>query len=177
MKKWFLGAFVLAMGLFLVSMVGNKKLEANQFEDGDGLVFVDAKKADGTNRSFEEVLAAYKGKVVYVDFWASWCGPCRREFPFSKKLHENYNSDEVVFLYVSFDRQEDAWKKAVNKIKMKGVHFYPASEEARAVGQKYNISGIPRYMLVGKDGKIADANAPRPSANAIAKAIDKLKAK
>ena len=175
MKKWFLGVFVVVFSLSLFSMTTNKKAGTNG--DEDGIVLLDTYKKDGSVRTFDEVLAQYKGKVVYVDFWASWCGPCRRQFPFAKELHTEFNDDEVVFLYVSFDRDENAWKRGVEQTKMKGIHFFPASAEAQKIGQKYEIAGIPRYFLVGKDGKIANADAPRPSSKTISKSINNLRNK
>jgi thiol-disulfide isomerase/thioredoxin len=175
MKKWFLGIFVIVASLSLFSMTTDKKDNTNT--DEDGIVLLDTYNKDGSVRTFDDVLAQYKGKVVYVDFWASWCGPCRQQFPHAKKLHTKFNDDEVVFLYISFDRDENSWKRAVNQLKMKGDHFFPAGDEAKKMSQKYDIGGIPRYFLVGKDGTIANDDAPRPSSKSIAGAIDKLRNK
>lgn len=128
-----------------------------------GKIFVSNVNEDGTPKSFEQVVAAYKGKVVYVDFWASWCPPCRGEMPSSQKLHSQFEGKDVVFLYVSFDRAEDAWKNGIEKMDIKGVHFYPTTEANQAVSQKYQINGIPRYMVVDKNGKLVNSDAPRPS--------------
>ncbi|WP_338813512.1 TlpA disulfide reductase family protein [Bernardetia sp. Wsw4-3y2] len=130
-------------------------------------IFVGQTNADGSIKMFEDVLAEYKGKVIYVDFWASWCPPCRGEMPSSQKLHSQFEGKDVVFLYVSFDRAEDKWKNGIEQMDIKGVHFYPASDATQAVSTQYGISGIPRYMLVDKTGKVVNPDAPRPSSGQV----------
>ncbi len=130
-------------------------------------IFLDQTNSDGTTKMFEDALAAYKGKVIYVDFWASWCPPCRGEMPSSQKLHSQFEGKDVVFLYVSFDRAADAWKNGIEQMNIKGVHFYPAADANQAVSTKYGINGIPRYMLVDKNGKVVNPDAPRPSSGQV----------
>ena len=136
-------------------------------------IFVDQTNADGSVKMFEDVLAEYEGKVIYVDFWASWCPPCRGEMPSSQKLHSQFEGKDVVFLYVSFDRgqtreeKEAAWKNGIEKLDIKGVHFLPADDANQAVSTQYGISGIPRYMLVDKTGKVVNPDAPRPSSGQV----------
>lgn len=130
-------------------------------------VFLAQTNTDGSIKMFEDVLEEYKGKVIYVDFWASWCPPCRGEMPSSQKLHSQFEGKDVVFLYVSFDRAADAWKNGIEKMDIQGVHFYPAADANQAVSQKYGISGIPRYMLVDKTGKVVNQDAPRPSSGQV----------
>lgn len=111
-------------------------------------------------------LTDFKGKVVYVDFWASWCGPCRQQMPFSKELHHRFTDKQIkniVFLYVSIDTDENAWRKAVKDIGMEGIQTHSPSNWPDGAGNYFRVNSIPRYMLIDKDGKITDENAKRPS--------------
>lgn len=107
-------------------------------------------------------LSDFQGKVVYMDFWASWCGPCIAEIPSAKKLKEHYKGNkDVVFLYVSVDTDEKAWRNIIEKKELTGVHLYADGWEVAS--EKYNVGGIPSYFLINKDGTIAAYQAPRPS--------------
>lgn len=142
----------------------------------DGVVFINAKNTKGQEKSFQDILKEFKGKVVYVDFWASWCPPCRGEMPFSKQLHEQFKGNkDVVFLYITFDRTEEAWKNGIEKMEIQGHHWYPSEVQRVDINNKYAVSGIPRYMLVDKKGVVVNDNASRPSSGQeIAKSIQAL---
>ncbi|TCC98464.1 TlpA family protein disulfide reductase [Pedobacter hiemivivus] len=108
-------------------------------------------------------LKEFKGKVIYLDFWASWCGPCRLEMKYAPQLHEKLKDNNVVFLFVSIDDDEAKWKKAIAEDKIEGIHLLSKGGFKSTVCQLFNFSGVPRYMIIGKDGKLLDNNAPRPS--------------
>lgn len=130
-----------------------------------------------TPDSVSRSLADYKGKVVYVDVWATWCGPCRAEFPNSKILKNEYKDEEdLVFMYVSIDSDKPAWKRYLEKDpEFTGEHLFTAGAWDSEICKAYNIMSIPRYLLIDKEGKIADSNAPRPSSGeVIRKAINAL---
>ncbi len=122
---------------------------------------------DGKYFTFDDL----KGKVVYVDFWASWCGPCRGQFPFSKELHKKFTSKQlknVVFLYISIDKTEDMWKKAIEQ---NGIGDFKnglvPGDWSSEIAKYFQISSIPRYMLIDKKGNFVDLNAKRPSEETI----------
>lgn len=117
----------------------------------------------------EVALSDFKGKVVYIDVWATWCGPCRQEIPHLLKLEEEFhNEKDLIFMSVSVDSPKDLdkWKAMLKENNMKGVQLFAGSKSNDILGV-YKISGIPRFILVGKDGKLIDAKAPRPSSSEI----------
>lgn len=107
-------------------------------------------------------LSDLKGKVVFLDFWASWCGPCIAEMPSSKKVREHFAGKDVVFLYISIDDDEAKWKMAIEKHEIKGIHVRQPGGWAAPAAQKYGVQSIPSYFLIDKKGKYALENVPRP---------------
>lgn len=129
------------------------------------------------NEKGEEVsLSSFKGKVIYLDFWASWCGPCIREFSYVPALKEAVSGSDIAFVYISIDDDEAAWRKAMDKYKLGGTQLY-APGFGHEVAKKYRVSGIPRYMIIDKDGKIADGFPSRPSDKQLAEKLKELAGK
>lgn len=143
------------------------KLVANFDDNSRGSDAVDFKFSDINGK--EVSLSDFKGKIVYLDFWATWCGPCLQEIPHMVKLEKEYRDNpNIVFMTVSVDKEKDKqkWINMVTKKEMKGVHLF-AGEHSEAIRSSYNIQGIPRFVLIGKDGKIISSQAPRPSSSPI----------
>ncbi|MDX2245214.1 MAG: TlpA disulfide reductase family protein [Bacteroidia bacterium] len=104
----------------------------------------------------------FRGKVVYLDFWASWCGPCRREMPASKRLSSLYRGKDVVFVYISIDDDEAAWRNAVKEDDIQGVLLFSQGGNSE-VPTQYGVKAIPKYFMINRDGTIAHSNPSRPS--------------
>lgn len=129
--------------------------------------------ADGKKLS----LSSLKGKVVYVDVWATWCGPCKEEFPHSKKLMKAFEgNDKVVFLFVSTDQNMETWKKMLpDKSIPKGIHINQAQDkQADAIWENYHLWGIPRYILIDAEGKMLQTHAPSPSSGKVEALLNKM---
>jgi thiol-disulfide isomerase/thioredoxin len=121
-------------------------------------------------------LSDYKGKLIYIDFWATWCGPCIAELPYSLKLQKRFRGNaDIVFLYVSIDIDFKKWKNYLTKhTELTGIHINLNEDNMNAVKNFYAIYGIPRYLIIGKDGKIKDSSAERPSSSNIYENLRKL---
>ena len=122
-------------------------------------------------------LSDLKGKVVYVDVWATWCKPCVSEFPYAKQLQQIFlPTDQVAFLYLSIDANQAAWKKMVSTDKVpSGYHINIFDQKQSGQFRKsYLIGSVPRYILIDKQGNIANPEAPKPSSKNIEKAIESL---
>ncbi|MEE1946205.1 TlpA disulfide reductase family protein [Pedobacter sp. KR3-3] len=116
-------------------------------------------------------LSSLKGKVIYVDLWATWCGPCMQEMPHFEKLKALYKDNpNVVLLSLSIDDDASLWKNSVNERKANGYQWLIN----RAKLQAYNIVGIPRSLLIDKNFKMVEMSAPMPSEANAAKAINAL---
>ena len=110
-------------------------------------------------------LSDFRGKVVYLDFWASWCGPCIQQMPYAKELKERMaGQSDLVFLYVSVDSDETAWRNAVKQHEIEGINLHAGTDGA---SKAFNVTGIPAFFLIGRDGKLLDHKAPRPNADNI----------
>ena len=104
-----------------------------------------------------------KGKYVYIDVWATWCGPCKQQIPFLKQVEKEYEHKNIAFVSISTDRANkyDAWRKMISDKQMGGIQLYAGTDQSFSI--EYQINAIPRFILVDPDGNIVDANAPRPS--------------
>ncbi|WP_413999900.1 TlpA family protein disulfide reductase [Flavobacterium sp. W1B] len=121
-------------------------------------------------------LEDFRGKYVYIDMWATWCGPCRNEIPFLKKLEEKYHQKNIVFVSISIDQLKDVekWKKFVKEKELGGVQLFADNDWNSQFVKDYNIGGIPRFILIDPNGKIVKADAPRPSSASIEAEFDAL---
>jgi len=119
----------------------------------------------------------FLGKVLYIDIWASWCGPCRKQFPYAKKLKEQFSRRDlrkIEFMYISIDNDYDKWKKVLSDFNIKGSHFISPANKLDGAGSYFEVTGIPRYIIINKDGSIADYNAKRPNDDDLLKELLKL---
>lgn len=118
-------------------------------------------------------LSQFKGKLVYVDIWATWCGPCKKEIPFLEKVEEKYKGKNIEFISISIDEDKKAWEKMITEKNMKGHQLLAENAWNSNIVKKYNVHFIPRFILIGKKGEIIDANALRPSNKKLYELIDK----
>jgi len=109
-------------------------------------------------------LQDFKGKVVYLALWASWCSPCIAQVPYAKQLYSHFN-DSVIFLYVSVDLRSKAWMSTIKKFDMSGVHLLAGGHFDSEIMKLFYRNGVPQYTLIDQQGNIAQYNAPEPRNN------------
>lgn len=114
--------------------------------------------------SLQQILDANKGKVIYVDFWATWCGPCVEMLPYSKKLKLTPIGKDIKVVYISLDYTADAWQKGLKKYELTPEQNFLLSKvgEPSLIEKYFNVDSIPRYLIIDKEGKLINASAPRP---------------
>ncbi|MES2589350.1 MAG: redoxin family protein [Bacteroidota bacterium] len=112
-------------------------------------------KMDGTQMKLSDL----KGKVVLLDFWASWCGPCRKENPNVVKLYEKYKNEGFTVMSVSLDKDKNAWAAAIAKDNLSWPnHVSDLKHWGNEAAKLYKVSGIPFTVLIDRDGKIINKN-------------------
>ena len=122
-------------------------------------------------------LSDLKGKFVYVDVWATWCGPCKAEIPSLKKVEAQYHGKNIEFVSISVDalKDHDKWKAMVAEKELKGVQLFADKSWKSDFVEGYLIKGIPRFILIDTEGNIVNANAPRPSSEKLIELFNELK--
>lgn len=121
-------------------------------------------------------LRKFKGKYVYIDLWATWCGPCIQEIPSLQQLEKDYEGSNIVFLSLSLDKADDfeKWRKFLTDYPLSGHQYWLSAENNKMLTQHFNVKQIPRFILLDEELKVVDANAPRPSSPEIRKVFDRL---
>ena len=142
-----------------LKILEDKASELYEAKKGERAIDFTCPDANGKMHS----LSDYKGKVVVVDVWATWCGPCRAELPHLKKLEKAMEGKDVVFIGVSVDEKKnyEKWKKFLVEEQLPGVQLF--ADGWSKITKDYKITGIPRFMVFAKDGSIVESHAPRPS--------------
>ena len=133
----------------------------NMPQEGEAAIDFTYPDKDGNEFS----LASFKGNLIYVDVWATWCGPCKAEIPSLQKLEKEYHEQNITFLSVSVDTDKDAWLKMVKEKELGGTQLW--ADGWSKITKDYAIFGIPRFMLFSGEGNVISTNAPRPSSEEI----------
>ncbi|WP_299110014.1 TlpA disulfide reductase family protein [uncultured Tenacibaculum sp.] len=126
--------------------------------------FKDFVNYDGGKTSLDDLLG--KGKYLYIDVWATWCGFCKREIPLLKRLEQEYHGRNIEFVSISVDKANDLekWKETIVNREMTGVQLFSGQSHLRLPwAQNFLIKGLPKFILIDPDGNIVSSNAPFPS--------------
>ncbi len=136
----------------------------------NNVLLVDSKE-NATN--LKNIINQNKGKVIFVDFWTSWCAPCRQAFPSYNALRKEYSKEQVLFLFISGDSDYYKWKKAEQKEKLTNSYLATNFAEAKFY-DKLNLRSFPRYLFFNKKGQLTMQRAPGPDSDNIRGFINEL---
>ena len=133
------------------------------------------KDVKNNKTNLQDIINANKGKVIYIDFWASWCAPCRRAMPSSIKLKKEYKNEKIVFVYLALNDKNENWKKAFEEEGLKDFDYNYIIENSKSskLIDDLNLKSIPRYILYDKMGKLVHQNAPPPHSEEIRNLLNK----
>jgi len=117
-----------------------------------------------------------RGKYVYIDVWATWCGPCRAEIPHLKKIEEKYHGKKIEFVSISVDVDKDheKWQKFVTEKQLGGIQLFADKNWMSDFIKAFGINSIPRFLLIDPNGNVVKADAPRPSSPLLVELLDGL---
>ncbi len=118
-----------------------------------------------------------KGKYVYIDVWATWCGPCKAEIPALKAVEKEYHNKNIAFVSISADiaKAHDTWKKMIQEKDLAGIQLFSDAAFDSSFMKDYKIDAIPRFILIDPKGNIIAADAPRPSDKKLIDLFNELK--
>ena len=154
----------------MLALASDEELKANVQKNYDSMKML-IKGNSSPAFNFKNVndqmvaLEDLKGKNVYIDVWATWCGPCKMEIPHLKELESDYHDKNIEFVSISVDvpKDEQKWKDMVADKELKGVQLISDNGWNTGFVEQYLIKGIPRFILLDDKGQIISADAPRPS--------------
>lgn len=143
--------------------------------------FANYENVDGTTTSLDDL----KGKYIYVDVWATWCGPCKAEIPALKNLEKEYHDRNIQFVSMSidddrthsgsWDKAREDWKAMIREKELSGIQLFAPEGWKSDFVTAYKIQGIPRFILIDPHGNIVTPDAPRPSSAKLKELFDSLK--
>lgn len=136
------------------------------------------KESKDADALFAGLIKPYKGKVIYIDFWGTWCGPCKGELPFVGAVKEALKDKDVIFMYFANNSPEDSWKNVIKENHLTGenvVHYRLPDAQQAMIERRMTVRSFPTYILMDKLGNIVNMKAPRPSQkDQLVKEITKL---
>ena len=136
-----------------------------------------ANMSDG-EKIFRKLIEPYKGKIILLDVWGTWCSPCKEALSHSQEEYERLKDYDLIYLYLANRSSDESWKSVIKEYEVLGdnvVHFNLPNNQQQAIEHFLNVTGFPTYKLIDRDGTILDVNADPRHLDGLARLLDQMK--
>jgi thiol-disulfide isomerase/thioredoxin len=120
-------------------------------------------KSETIDKFWETVHSKYKGKIIYIDIWATWCDFCRTEISPAIVLHDQFRDKPIAFINLCLLSDKDDWEKLIKKSHLTGDNYFFNEDESNLLRDELKFVNYPTYMIIDKNGNLIEKDAPRPS--------------
>ena len=156
-----------------------EQLSQSKLSNDENIKSNDAVKdmTDG-EKILRKIIEQYKGKIILLDIWGTWCGPCKQRLQHSQEEYERLKDFEIVYLYLANRSSDESWKNVIKEYKIEGdnvVHYNLPAEQQSAVESFIGINGYPTYKLIDRNGTVLDVNADPIDLDALAGLLERMK--
>lgn len=133
--------------------------------------------SDG-EKILRKIIEPYKGKIILVDIWGTWCGPCKMRLSHSQEEYKRLKDFDIVYLYLANRSSDESWKNVIKEYKVEGenvVHYNLPAAQQGAIENYIGVNGYPTYKLIDRDGKLLDVNVDPIDLETLAGLLERMK--
>ncbi|MDD4636631.1 MAG: TlpA disulfide reductase family protein [Bacteroidales bacterium] len=152
---------ILATQKFYTELPGKSLEYTESLKNTDHL-----KEAKDADALWKELISPYKGKIIYADFWGTWCGPCKMQMKYVADIKKQFIGKDVIFMYFANNSPEEGWKNVIKSYSLTGeniVQYRLPDQQQSMLERRFGVNSYPTYLLIDRDGNVVDTNPPRPS--------------